>query len=142
MTRSYTFKHCWVNVSEDGFTETVFHDGTRVTAMPETGAEYVAKAAQYGYGSDLAALSREHEILHTFLAEARGYGSSPTLWAVAHQQQEGVCAQIWEQEEEETVVLAFQVYLNGGPDCESLRVFKDEGLDLDTLRRDAKRLMR
>lgn len=48
--------------------------------------------------------------VHTFLAEALGYGSSPTLWAVAHDQRN--VALIWEQEEEEAWMLAFQNYLN------------------------------
>ncbi len=110
VTRTLTFRHCWVHASP-GYTETVFHDGTHVTASPEDSEEYHAKARRYGYGDDINALSSEHEILHTFIAEAVGFGSSPTLWAVAHGQQGGV-APVWAQEEEETLILAFQVYLN------------------------------
>lgn len=139
LTRTLTFKHCWVHCGLE-FTQTVFHDGTRVTASPERIDEYRAKAARYGYGNELGALSREHEILHTFLAEALGYGSSPTLWAVAHDQTN--VAPIWEQEEEETWVLAFQNYLNGGPPTEPLQRFVEYGLSLETLRAKALKLLR
>ena len=91
--------------------------------------------------TDTAALSREHEILHTFLAEALGYGSSPTLWAVAHGQ-EGNVAPVWEQEEEEEGVLAFQTYLNGGPLSPPLERLVERGLHLEELRAEAKLLLR
>ncbi len=140
LTKTLHFRHCWVNTAP-GYTETCFHDGTRVTAAPDDSDEYRDKAARYGYGDDLEALSRDHEILHTFLAEALGYGASPTLWAVAHEQQGGV-ASYWEQIEEEGWTLAFQTYLQGGPPTEPLRRLTDAGLDLETLREDARRLLR
>jgi len=139
-SRTYEFRHCWVHVSP-GYTETVYHDGSRVCAAPELNETYFAKAERYGYGRDVAALSREHEILHTFLAEKLGYGSSPTLWAVAHNHEGGV-APVWEMEEEETMVLAFQVYLNGGPAGEGVRRLTDAGLDLESLRVEALALLR
>ena len=140
LTKTLHFRHCWVNTAP-GYTETCFHDGTRVTATPDEGDEYRGKAARYGYEDDLEGLSRDHEILHTFLAEALGYGASPTLWAVAHGQQGGV-APIWEQEEEEAWTLAFQTYLQGGPYTEPLRRLTDAGLDLEALREQARRLLR
>jgi len=139
LTKTLHFRHCWVNTAP-GYTETCFHDGTRVTATPDDGDEYRGKAARYGYGDDLESLSRDHEILHTFLAEALGYGASPTLWAVAHGQQN--VAPIWEQVEEEAWTLAFQTYLQGGPPTEPLRRLTDAGLDLETLRAQARRLLR
>ena len=139
LKRTLTFKHCWVHCGLD-YTETVFHDGTSVTASPESVEEYRAKAARYGYGADVGALSREHEILHTFLAEALGYGSSPTLWAVAHGQQN--VAPLWEQIEEEGWVLAFQNYLNGDAPTEPLQRFVDYGLSLEDLKFRALALMR
>lgn len=139
LSRTLTFRHCWVHCAP-GYTQTVFHDGTRVTATPETADEYRAKVARYGYGSDGDALSREHEILHTFLAEALGYGSSPTLWAVAHDQQN--VAPVWEQIEEEAWVLAFQNYLNGDAPGEPLQRFVEYGLNLETLRVQALKLLR
>ena len=140
LTKTLHFQNCWVNTSP-GYTETGYHDGTRVSATAEDGPEYSAKAAQFGYGDDLAALSREHEILHTFLAEKFGYGASPTLWAVAHGQT-GNVAPIWEQEEEEAWVLAFQTYLHGGGVTEPLGRFTEAGLDVDALCTEARRLLR
>lgn len=141
MTKTYTFNHCWVHVSPE-YTETVFQDGTRVTATPEETDEYRAKAERYGYGNDLPGLSREHEILHTFLAERLRDGCSHALWAVAHGQQ-GYVAPIWEQEQEEALVLAFQIYLNGGSaDEEALQPIRDAGFDKDELRQEALALLR
>lgn len=140
LARTLHFKHCWVN-SSLGYTETCYHDGTRVPAIPQDSDEYRGMAAEFGYGADTAALSREHEILHTFLAEALGYGTSPTLWAVAHDQEGGV-APHWEQLEEEGWTLAFQIYLHGGPEAASLRRFTDAGIDLGALREAARRLLR
>lgn len=140
LTKTLQFRHCWVN-STLGYTETCYHDGTRVTATPEDSDPYRANAAELGYGTDTASLSRDHEILHTFLAEALGYGSSPTLWAVAHNF-EGAVAAIWEQEEEETWTLAFQSYLRGGPKTEGLQRLTDAGLNVETLRDEARRLLR
>lgn len=135
MTHTLTFKHCWVHASP-GYTETVYHDGTTVTATPEDTDEYRANALLYGYGADTAAFSRDHEILHTFLAEALGFGSSPTLWAVAHGQTGSVAAH-WEQLEEESWTLAFQSYLNGGDYAEPLDRFRETETDAEALRHQA-----
>ena len=140
LTKTLEFRHCWVN-STLGYTETCYHDGTRVTATPEDSDAYRANAAALGYGTDTASLSRDHEILHTFLAEALGFGSSPTLWAVAHNFGEQT-APIWEQEEEETWTLAFQSFLRGGPKTAGLQRLTDAGLDVEALREDARRLLR
>ena len=140
LTRTLKFEHCWVN-STPGYTESCYHDGTKVTATPEDSEQYRANTVAFGYGTDTAALSREHEILHTFLAEALGFGSSPTLWAVAHGQT-GNVAPVWEQEEEEAWTLAFQIYLHGGPPTEPLHRFINAGLDVDALREEALKLLR
>lgn len=65
----------------------------------------------------------------------------PTLWAVAHGQ-EGQVAPVWEQEEEEEGVLAFQTYLNGGPLSPPLERLVERGLHLEELRAEAKLLLR
>lgn len=135
MTHTLKFSHSLVHASP-GYTETIYDDGTVVTATPEDTDSYRANARHYGYGADTAAFSRDHEILHTFLAEALGFGSSPTLWAVAHGQTEAV-APIWEQEEEEGWTLAFQSYLNGGEYTAPLDRLKAAGLDVDALRSQA-----
>jgi hypothetical protein len=140
MTKTYTFKHCWVHASH-GYTETVFHDGRSVTAAPEDSDEYRAKAARYGYGDDIHAMSREHEILHTFLAEKLALGSSPTLWALAHPDHDGIAPE-WAQMGEESYVLAFQSYVNGGPVTEDLAGLTDACLCLECLRTKAVELLR
>ena len=140
LTKTLQFRHCWVN-STLGYTETCYHDGTRVTATPQDSEEYRANAANLGYGTDTGSLSRDHEILHTFLAEALSGGASPTLWAVAHNFEVAV-APIWEQEEEESWTLAFQSFLRGGPQTEGLQRLTDAGLDVDKLRDEARRLLR
>lgn len=139
MTHTLKFKHCLVHASP-GYTETVYNDATVVTATPQDSDEYRANARLYGYGPDTAAFSRDHEILHTFLAEALGFGSSPTLWAVAHGQGDDVAA-IWEQEEEESWTLAFQSYLNGGPYTAPLDRFAQTGIDAAALRAQARLLL-
>lgn len=134
---------CWVNISGP-WTETVFRDGTRVVAVPGDDANYEAHAHDLGYDGPHAAaqMSREHEILHTFLADRlRSGGASPTLWAVAHGQA-GMVAPVWEQENEEAVVLAFQRLLNkrdGGPEMAALA---HSGVNVENLRRDALHLLR
>ena len=138
--QTFTFQHCWVN-SSPNWTETAYHDGTKVAAMPEDSDHYSRLAAEMGYGADTARMSREHEILHTFLAEALGYGSSPTLWAVAHGQT-GPVAPVWEQQQEEEWVLAFQTYLNGGPLTPPLERLAAGGLNVEELRAEALLLLR
>lgn len=140
MNKTFIFKHCRVHVSP-GYTETVFDDGTKVPAAPEPTQEYLDKARRYGYGDDAAALSREHEILHTFLAEKLGFGSSPTMWALAHAGDPDV-APIWEQQYEEELVLAFQTYLNGKEWAPALNRLAQAGYDLADLVCEAKKLLR
>jgi hypothetical protein len=144
ITITYTFSHCTVHFHGNGrYTETVFHDGSKVDALPGETYEYRAKARQYGYGDDCAALSREHEFLHSFLAERVRGGASHALWAVAHGQLEGHVAPLWVQEEEEAQVLAFQEYLNGTePGEELLRFSRESGLDLENTKIEAVRLLR
>ncbi len=142
-SKSYTFPCGWVHIDEN-WTETVFRDGTRVTAVPEEGEAYRLHAQNLGYmGEDAAAqMSREHEVLHTFLADRlRDGGASPTLWAVAHGQS-GMIAPVWEQEEEEALVLAFQQYMNGREPGDEIRRLEANGISISALKRDALDLLR
>lgn len=141
--KSYTFPACWVNI-DGNWTETVFHDGTRVTAVPGDGDDYRRHARDLGYNGANAEgqMSREHEMLHTFLAaRLRNGGASPTLWAVAHGQT-GLVAPLWEQEEEEGLVLAFQRHLNGGEITDELRRLSGQGILLSELKHEALILLR
>ncbi|MES2461977.1 MAG: hypothetical protein V4671_15440 [Armatimonadota bacterium] len=142
-SKSFTFPCCWVH-TDSKWTETVFHDGTRVTAVPQEGDDYRSHAQDLGYSGECAAeqMSREHEILHTFLADRlRNGGASPTLWAVAHGQT-GVVAPVWEQEEEEGFVLAFQRFLNGQEAGDEIRRLESQGISAETLKQDAFALLR
>ena len=113
-TWSHEFKNCTFVVDFDhSYAETRFPDGSKVPAVPHDTDEYRENARKYGYGSDTAALSREHEFLHTWLAEEQGKPYSPTLWAVAHEFAEGTAA-LHEQYAEEDIVLKFQRYINTG----------------------------
>lgn len=92
----------------DGYTETVFADGTRVPARPQDTEEYRERAKSLGYGEDTAAMSREHEVMHSLLAERKGHPYSLALWAVAHAL-EADDPRLWSEESE---VLRLQLLLN------------------------------
>lgn len=64
---------------------TRFADGAVLVAAPVDDAESRAHASALGYrGADAVwAMTRDHDLLHTLLAEARGLPHSPTLHAVA-----------------------------------------------------------
>ena len=109
---TYEMRSCYVRYyPATRFTDTIYPDGTHVPASPEDSAYYRDMAQRLGYGADVAACCREHEILHTFLAEAQGLPYSPLLWAIAHQQEEDI--PLWQRESEEAVIIEFQRYLNG-----------------------------
>lgn len=68
---------------------TRYGDGSQVDAHPSWSHEDYARAAALGYGEGdaaVAAMTRDHDVLHSLLAVARGQHVSPTLWAVAHGQ--------------------------------------------------------
>jgi hypothetical protein len=112
----WTFTGCEVHEYPDaydnGFLETVWPDGAKCPATRDHTMQNADYASQLGYGCVRDAL-REHELAHTFVAEALGFPYSLTLRAVALGFTPG-CApyefQLWE----ESVVLDFQRYLNTG----------------------------
>jgi hypothetical protein len=61
-----------------------YQDGSVAYGCPQDTDSYRATARELGYGDDTWALTREHEILHTALAELRGERHSRSLWAQAH----------------------------------------------------------
>ena len=84
MVIQYTFPSCWLFVDEPGtFLHTAFPDGTSLESIvvPE---KDVNTARRYGYGDDVRALWREHDLLHHAVGTLFGFGLSPTIWAVAH----------------------------------------------------------
>lgn len=67
------------------WTVTRYPDRSSVHAHPGSTPEDHARAHVLGY-PDLAGMTRDHDLLHTLIAQARGHAHSPTLWGVAHQQ--------------------------------------------------------
>jgi hypothetical protein len=115
---AYGFCSCHVRYfPATHFTATIFPDGTNVPAAPTNTDYYRGMAECLGYKTDIAACCREHEILHTFLAEAQGLPHSPLMWAIAHGMEDEI--PLWQRENEEKVVMDFQRYLNGA-DLETL----------------------
>lgn len=96
------------------YLETVFPDGTKVSAAPDFERDGPT-AERLGYGGDEAGIVKlwlHHDVGHTFIAQKVGCKWSPTLYAVAHGEAEDILQFV---EHEERVVMAFQQYLNGGP---------------------------
>jgi hypothetical protein len=133
------FQGCTVRIfPESRYLETVYRDGTKVPAVPHNTEVYAGNARKYGYGEDTFALCREHEILHTFLAEKMGLPHSPTLWAVAHDFPAGGPPEN-EFYIEEQMVLDFQTALNDDSfHAPSLDVLGD----LEGLKSEARKLLR
>jgi hypothetical protein len=124
-------------------TRTFFPDGTWTVATPRfNSALDREEARRLGYGGHVAALTRENQILHSWLAEKLHMVWSPTLWAVAHNQQpDAFCLSQELQENERQLVVAFQQYLNTAERQPVLQVLSLAGLDLPTLRWEATTLL-
>ncbi len=74
-----------VAYSPDGAIST-YADGASYGAQPHDTHHYHLVAHRCGYGDDVMAYAREHEVFH-HLVGARFYGGpSPVLWALAHGQ--------------------------------------------------------
>jgi hypothetical protein len=81
----YDFEHCYViEIPDEHRIETHYPDGSVASGVPQDTAEYRATARALGYGDDVWAMTREHELLHTAIAELRGEQHSGALWAQAH----------------------------------------------------------
>jgi hypothetical protein len=140
--RIYRFAGCRAEVdAARSACTTIFPDGASVPARPRATRAYRARATHLGYAADAAgnaACSREHELLHTWLAERCGRGVSPTLWAVAHRQRLDRDSAGFEED----VVLAFQRFLNTSRKGRALRLLVWLGHDLAALRQEALALLR
>lgn len=94
---------------------TRFPDGAEVHAHPDGTELQTATARALGYGDDQAAvdrMNREHDLLHTVVADARGWPRSQTLWGVAH----GKYAPREVSDDEERIVMLVQRLLQVGLD--------------------------
>jgi len=126
--RRFAFKNCeGVYYNSTKYYETVFEGEKKVPAMAQDTEDYRKTASELGYGENLDLMCLHHEVAHTVLAEANGKPYSPTLWAVANNQ-EGDVATLDEQYEEESIVLAFQKWYMTGEGDDKLR-----GLNLEKL---------
>ena len=83
--KEIVFRACVVRIYHDAqFVETIFPDGAKAPAAPNNDADSRARALRIGYGADLWRMTVEHELAHTFTAEARGDEVSIVLHYVAH----------------------------------------------------------
>ena len=81
----FVFPHCAVLVDEaQRYVETRFPDGAKVGSTPNHDPHTMRMAADLGYGDDTFAMSRDHEVAHTWLAHLDGGRWSPTMWRLAH----------------------------------------------------------
>jgi len=72
-----------IDFFDGDLTVTTLADGKRIPACPQEGDEYRRRARDLGYGDDIAAMSRDHEVAHTLIAVIIGLPESPTLRGVA-----------------------------------------------------------
>lgn len=117
---TYPFQNCVVRYFPAAdYLETVFQDGLKCPAQFTFTVEDFEKAYSLGYGkkretdrrclavSDVMQMHLEHELSHTFIAEALGEPYCPVLRSVAVK---GPCTFAWERESR---VMLFQKALNG-----------------------------
>ncbi len=135
------FNKCVVEVwPENGYTQTLFDDGTKVPAFPNETESYLHTMKELGYEQPKI-MTMHHEILHTFLAEAEGLEYSPTLWAVAHKDEYNP-EKYNDYLYEEATVLSFQKYLNDLPKDPILAEMAEKyRWNLRLLKKDAKNLL-
>ncbi len=111
MVIQYTFPGCWLFVDEPGtFLHTAFPDGAKLESVvvPERDLK---TARRYGYGDDVRALWREHDLLHHAVGTLFGFGFSPTIWAVAHPD-DPTGLERWHQRDEERFLGFVHRWLN------------------------------
>src|SRR5688572_26332574 len=108
---TYQFKQCVVRYfPETDYLETVFLDGLKCPAQFTFTPNDLCKAVDLGYSAGVSGVTQmhlEHELSHTFIAEALGEPYCPVLRSVAVK---GPCTFAWERED---LVLDFQRALNG-----------------------------
>jgi hypothetical protein len=108
----YRFPNCSVLVDEEArYVETRFDDGAKVGSTPNSDPHTLATARQLGYGEDTWAMSRDHELAHSWLALQDQIPWSRTMWRLAHPHADDLPNDA-EVAEEEARVLAFQQTLD------------------------------
>lgn len=84
-----------------------FQDGTFIDSIPHDTHHYHVIAHRLGYGDDIMAYSREHDVCHAIMAEWFGDVPSPIFWAMAH----GEPHDHWGDVYEELAVMALQRFV-------------------------------
>jgi hypothetical protein len=95
------------------YVETRFPDGSKVGSTPNHDGHSLRTARHLGYGDDTWAMSRDHELVHTWLAHLGGLPWSPTMWRLAHPDGPDLPDDV-QVAEEETMVLEFQRLIDKG----------------------------
>jgi hypothetical protein len=118
---THTFKNCVVRYFPSAdYLETVFEDGEKCPAQFSFFSADFKKAKGLGYTSPewsrsaVRQMHLEHELTHTFIAEALGEPYCPVLRSVAVK---GPCEGAWERE---ALVVDWQRYMNGAAASEQL----------------------
>lgn len=109
---TYRIGQAEVEVIEKG-TITRFPDGNEVVAWTETGEKYeeqLANARALGYGDDVDAMNRDHDLCHNLLAQALGDDYCPVLYGVATQNYVG--KELYK--ERESIVFLMQKLMRAG----------------------------
>lgn len=112
---SIQFEYCRWELHESDNIFTVFWDGLLCEASPVPERD-IPTAQRYGYGDDTRSLWLHHDLLHTRLMTLLGHPYSPTLRYVATNGQEPAFATYEYRCAEESFVLDWALYCNGGPE--------------------------
>lgn len=105
--RTYQFGDVTVSVG-DSWCVTHFADGTEVHAHANHRDEDKARAAELGY-PNVEQMTRHHDLMHSMIANARGWSHSKVLWALAHNEPSPDCA----DEEERLAMFAQRLVASG-----------------------------
>ena len=93
----------------EGWACTTFPDGQSFGAHPHDTQDYRALSRECGYGDDIWAYCRDHELLHNLLPQEANGTPSHVLWHLAH----GTKPDPWKVWQEEALVIGFQRFLTG-----------------------------
>lgn len=117
-----TLRTAVVSVRPDGAVETAFReDGSvAIAAIEEGGPDNAAAAHHAGYGGDRYRMLVEHEIGHSYVADAMGWPHSWSVWSAAHGTGDIRPMEEWSPRvrDEEHLVVALQRYVNTGVEDE------------------------
>lgn len=125
------FRYCSVVWHERGVL-TTFYDGTETLAWPHSeDPHYSVIAHRCGYRDDLLTYCREHDFVHSFLADRLHGAVSRVLWTQTHEREPLLTYDVVE-----ALVQTFQAFLNAN--IEPILA----GVEWDWLRQEARELLR